>query len=630
MGKYQELTESFYEDYEQPVIEDYIVGFSGLDPDRKIKPETIDHEKLDGLLGGDFSGRYHLTNDEVRKFTGYQEQINQEIQDRQSAISTLRSDTDSAVTTLRSDTDKAVTTLRSETNQAISTLRSDSETSDREIRKEAQTSVRDLKAEKDREIQTLNADIAEAKTAMAGQVSEISERQEALEETQADINVRFDEALEGLTEDSEVIDARVDAENTRHVNLGANVRNIHRLLIHAGEDIRYQAQEFQGLLQQYGELVLAQIRGELNWQEANERRKSEIQQEALTRRDNEASIQGQIDTLAQTEIEDALLRKRDCEKFREKIEKETQSRNDADYHERLQRAEKDEALKEEIDDLSNAILASVFNFLEDIDRVENEIRQEASSRNENDGVLQEQINELSKAVLKSALNLEQSIERRKNEINRGLQKLSKSDDDKQSQIDYGQETSSALQEQVQQLALSVLRWNVNHSRERQHSRETTGTLKGQISDWERKSAEAEKRLFDVMSEISAQAAQRASENAAAILSTALQLVKARETQRKNQALIREEIKNRSQRIYDWINAVQEQINELASLKLSDLKASYEMNVRLSVIESELDPDGTATDDEADEAIDDAFSTETAIEVEPEFEEVADEIFGVNP
>ena len=113
MGKYQELTESFYEDYEQPVIEDYIVGFSGLDPDRKIKPETIDHEKLDGLLGGDFSGRYHLTNDEVRKFTGYQEQINQEIQDRQSAISTLRSDTDSAVTTLRSDTDKAVTTLRS-------------------------------------------------------------------------------------------------------------------------------------------------------------------------------------------------------------------------------------------------------------------------------------------------------------------------------------------------------------------------------------------------------------------------------------------------------------------------------------------------------------------------------------
>ena len=36
MGKYEDLTKSFYEDYELPVIEVYIVGFSGLDPDRKI------------------------------------------------------------------------------------------------------------------------------------------------------------------------------------------------------------------------------------------------------------------------------------------------------------------------------------------------------------------------------------------------------------------------------------------------------------------------------------------------------------------------------------------------------------------------------------------------------------------
>ena len=73
------------------------------------------------------------------------------------------------------------------------------------------------------------------------------------------------------------------------------------------------------------------------------------------------------------------------------------------------------------------------------------------------------------------------------------------------------------------------------------------------------------------------------------------------------------------------------------MKLSDIKASEEIDGRLSVIEgeidavmSEIDPDGTATDDEADEAIEDAFTSETAIEVEPEFEEMIDEMFGVNP
>ena len=45
MGKYEDLTKNFYEDYEEPVIEEYIVGFSGLDPNRKTKPENIDHEE---------------------------------------------------------------------------------------------------------------------------------------------------------------------------------------------------------------------------------------------------------------------------------------------------------------------------------------------------------------------------------------------------------------------------------------------------------------------------------------------------------------------------------------------------------------------------------------------------------
>ena len=52
MGKYEEYVSKFLEDYEQPTIDDYIVGFSGLDPDKKVKPETLPHERLDSLLGG--------------------------------------------------------------------------------------------------------------------------------------------------------------------------------------------------------------------------------------------------------------------------------------------------------------------------------------------------------------------------------------------------------------------------------------------------------------------------------------------------------------------------------------------------------------------------------------------------
>ena len=96
MGKYADLVRKFEEDYEQTEIGEYIVGFSGLDPDRKIKPETIDHEKLDGLLGGDFSGRYHLTNDQVTKFTGYQGQIDRNKQASDTAISQLPKDSQKA------------------------------------------------------------------------------------------------------------------------------------------------------------------------------------------------------------------------------------------------------------------------------------------------------------------------------------------------------------------------------------------------------------------------------------------------------------------------------------------------------------------------------------------------------
>lgn len=68
MSKYQEAVEEFLGKYERPTIEDVTVGFSGIDPQRKYVDIGVeDHELLEGLLGGDNNGHYHLTQSELDK-----------------------------------------------------------------------------------------------------------------------------------------------------------------------------------------------------------------------------------------------------------------------------------------------------------------------------------------------------------------------------------------------------------------------------------------------------------------------------------------------------------------------------------------------------------------------------------
>ena len=67
MRTYKELTEEFYRRYRKPVVEPYILGYSGIDP--PLKPHAGDewHEGLTHLLGGDERGHYHLTGKEYRE-----------------------------------------------------------------------------------------------------------------------------------------------------------------------------------------------------------------------------------------------------------------------------------------------------------------------------------------------------------------------------------------------------------------------------------------------------------------------------------------------------------------------------------------------------------------------------------
>ena len=64
-----ELFEDFYKRYEHPEIEPLTVGYSGIDPPLKADSYGLDHECLDGLLGGNDDGHYHITEEQLERLT---------------------------------------------------------------------------------------------------------------------------------------------------------------------------------------------------------------------------------------------------------------------------------------------------------------------------------------------------------------------------------------------------------------------------------------------------------------------------------------------------------------------------------------------------------------------------------
>ena len=57
----KDLVDEFFTRYEHPVIEQFILGFSGIDPQKIHSLGVIDHELLNSLLGGNSEGHFHLT-----------------------------------------------------------------------------------------------------------------------------------------------------------------------------------------------------------------------------------------------------------------------------------------------------------------------------------------------------------------------------------------------------------------------------------------------------------------------------------------------------------------------------------------------------------------------------------------
>ena len=63
MSIYKDLVDEFFTRYDFPVVEPFIVGLSGIDPQKKAA--VLDHELLQSLLGGDSNGHFHITSEQL-------------------------------------------------------------------------------------------------------------------------------------------------------------------------------------------------------------------------------------------------------------------------------------------------------------------------------------------------------------------------------------------------------------------------------------------------------------------------------------------------------------------------------------------------------------------------------------
>ena len=222
--------------------------------------------------------------------------------------------------------------------------------------------------------------LREALTLIDEAITGVEAHEGTIEDRQDSLSTRIDTILEGATEDAEILDARVDAEDKVHPNLGHNIRNIHSGLLQAVSVIKYGVQEFQGLLHQFSAVAEAQIQDELNVQDANERRKAELAQEALARLLQDEDFQQQINEVSEAVMWTAVT-------LHELSERRKAELN----HEEAERISSDDSLQKEINMLAEAFLRDALTLSEALKHRRDALKREIEARIAGDAALQDRI-----------------------------------------------------------------------------------------------------------------------------------------------------------------------------------------------------------------------------------------------
>ena len=67
MTEYERLLQDFNARYQTPFLNELTIGFSDIDPQKRINPAELDHEALLNLLAPDTNEHYHLTKEQYDK-----------------------------------------------------------------------------------------------------------------------------------------------------------------------------------------------------------------------------------------------------------------------------------------------------------------------------------------------------------------------------------------------------------------------------------------------------------------------------------------------------------------------------------------------------------------------------------
>lgn len=262
--------------------------------------------------------------------------------------------------------------------------------------------------------------LRETITAIDAAVTQIEDINSGLGTHQDSLEARLDVIAGQTTEDTEILDARVDAENSTHPNLGHHIRYIHSLIFSLEGAISDGIAEYQSLLEQFNKLAQAQLQGELNTRDFREASRSEVQHEAQVRQEKDEGLR--------TEFQEALSTE------------ETERRSD------------DEAQQEQLDALALSGLNNSLNIIQEAQlrqaaiaaeeaerketdtEIHGEIEREKSLREQQDDILQAQADELSTADIQQSLNLSRENEQRRKELSAEADTREQQDDELQRQI----------------------------------------------------------------------------------------------------------------------------------------------------------------------------------------------------
>ena len=334
-------------------------------------------------------------------------------------------------------------------------------------------------------------------------------------ETRDRLNTRMDAIVGQATEDTEILDARTDAEYRTYPNLGTNIRNIHRQLLdvkHAGEDAKSDIdEEIAGLKAADTGEQQARIQAD----EAHDSRLSELEDSAEKLFTKDTALQGQIDENAETILKTGLLLAGEIQRDRE----ESARLDDNIATERNAREAGDAALSEKLDterherqtadNIERSERQALDDELKAADKsIDAELKHERLQRVENSEETHRRIDELSGAIIKGSLLLENEDNKLRTEKAERI----KADADLSG---IHRRCEEFLQEQAVETAGEVIGLNIRLYEEQQARMQADEGHEERLSELE----DSAGKLFTKDTALQAQA----DENAETILKTAVTL-----------------------------------------------------------------------------------------------------------